>query len=162
MMKYAHLQLTDAMDKLQANLALALSSHAGDHESPLFDRIDILMSASKRLFDCGQDDIAADKKIVDGTRHSPVNVVDRINGTRPLLTDGSTGVSVCADVVVANVNEHSFIDSFRALPQFPLPPNQLTGQSFEAVVFNRGELDHVTVVAVDRHGRIGCKRGRIF
>ena len=161
-MKRVDSQQTDAMGELQADLALALPSHASDHESLLSDSINVLKGASERLFDCGQDEIAADKKVVGGACHSPVNVADRINGTGPLLRDRSTGVDVRADVSIANVNRHSFIYSFRVLSHFLLPPNKLTGQSLEAIVFNRGELDHVTVVGVNRHDWIVCKRGRDF
>lgn len=125
MMKCVYSQPTNAVDELQVNLALALSSHARDHEPLLSGSIAVLKGVSEGLFDRGQDDIAADKKIVDGTRHSPVNVADTINGTGPLLRDRSTGIHVCADVSMANVNRHSFIDSCRVLPQsIPAPTEQ--------------------------------------
>lgn len=162
MLKCVHSQLTNAINKLQVILALTLFSHVDDHESLLSDRIDILMSASKRLFDRSQNNITIDKKIVNRTLYSSVSVVDEINDISRLLRNKFIDVNVCADVVIANVNRHSFIDNFRVLSQFSLSSNELASQSFEVVIFNRDELEHVAVIVVNRHDRIVRKIDRDF
>lgn len=115
MLKYIHSQPTDTIDKLQANLVLILFSYVDDYESLLSDRIDILMNISERLFDYDQDNIIIDKKILDRTFHSPVNIADGINDTSRLLRNKFTGINIYTNIAITNVNRHSFIDSFRIL-----------------------------------------------
>jgi hypothetical protein len=71
------------MGELQADLALALSTHAGNHEPLLSGSINVLKGASERLFDCGQNIFPADKQVINGPHHIPMNVADRIVGVEP-------------------------------------------------------------------------------
>ena len=75
-------QRTDPVGQLQADPAFTLPFHAHDDEPLLFGGTTVLQDVSDGLFNRGQDNVAADEKIVDRTGRHPVNIADSINGTR--------------------------------------------------------------------------------